>query len=548
MQTATESLVPSIEDRQPVEKPWTVLFLPSLTDVAFALPLFILFGILPGSKLLLSDADVGWHLRTGEWILDHRAVPVRDLFSFTRPGEPWFAWEWGWDVCFGAIHRYSGLGGVVLANVLILCLVSVLTFRLIRHACSNDVISLAITAIAMCGSTVHWLARPHLLSWLFFLAFAHLIARASEHGYRSLLWLPPLTLLWTNIHGSFFLGICMLVIAAVAPFLQWAVHGGSWRATWTRSVPFLTCVPVCAAVTLINPYGWRLHEHLITYLRDPKQMNLMQEFQSLNFHFAPAGFVEIMLLMGAASLFWCAKEGRWYGFLTVLMWAHLGLFAVRNIPIYLFLSAPWIGCMLADAVESSSRGARWIRKYCSLPVEFQPLERLERLYLFAAAGLIIVALNVAAGRGNFSAGFDPKIFPEKSLAMINRYRPTRIFANDQWSAYLIYQCFPKQKVFIDDRSDFYGAAMLDRVGHILNARWDWEADLLRFSTDMVIVAPDAPLATVLKGSPRWQLVLDNRKVVVFERVSIGRATNHPDEAPAQKSSAVVRDGGRKLGV
>src|ERR1019366_2961095 len=80
--------------------PAVARFLPSLTDLAFLMPIILIFTKLSGARTLLGDGDTGWHIRTGEWILAHHQAPVSDMFSFSRPGAPWFAWEWLWDVLF----------------------------------------------------------------------------------------------------------------------------------------------------------------------------------------------------------------------------------------------------------------------------------------------------------------------------------------------------------------------------------------------------------------------------------------------------------------
>ena len=85
-------------------------WLPSMTDAAFLMPLVFLFCGMHGAKTLLGDGDTGWHLRTGEWILAHGRVPDHDIFSFTRSGQPWFAWEWLWDVLFGWLHLHARHG------------------------------------------------------------------------------------------------------------------------------------------------------------------------------------------------------------------------------------------------------------------------------------------------------------------------------------------------------------------------------------------------------------------------------------------------------
>ena len=131
----------------------------------------------------------------------------------------------------------------------------------------------------------------------------------------------------------------------------------------------------------------------------------------------------------------------------------------------------------------------------------------------------------------FQPEFPRKNFPVSALPVVAQTRPQRSFAPDQWSDYLLY-VDPSRKVFFDGRSDFYGPQFVDRYLHILNGRWDWNADLQRFLVDMVIVPPNSALATVLKTSPDWKLLFDDGAVVVF----------------GERNSAVVRNGGRQLGA
>src|SRR6266446_6666990 len=104
--------------------------MPSLTDVAFLMPVVFLFAGLDGVKSLLGDGDTGWHDRTGEWMIANHAIPRQDFFSFTMPGQPWFAWEWLWDLTFGYPHLHWGLAAVVLSSLAIVCTTSALLYRL----------------------------------------------------------------------------------------------------------------------------------------------------------------------------------------------------------------------------------------------------------------------------------------------------------------------------------------------------------------------------------------------------------------------------------
>src|SRR5216684_3008203 len=93
-----------------------VRLLPSLTDFGFLMPIVFLFARMEGVKTMLGDGDTGWHIRTGEWILSNGRVPTKDVFSFTKAGAPWYAWEWLWDVCFAWVYHHGGLGSVVIVN------------------------------------------------------------------------------------------------------------------------------------------------------------------------------------------------------------------------------------------------------------------------------------------------------------------------------------------------------------------------------------------------------------------------------------------------
>jgi hypothetical protein len=517
-----------------------VRLLPSLTDFAFLLPLFILFGILHGATTLLADGDTGWHIRTGEWIIQNHAIPTVDLFSFTKPHQSWFAWEWGWDVIAALIHSAAGLAGIAMVNALLLGLISVLLFRLIRRYTGNDLLSFLFTGISVCGTSIHWLARPHLISWLFLLIFAHVILSAGAGKLRPLWWLPALTLVWTNLHGGFFVGILLLLTSAAGE----AVGGiGGVR----RSRPYLLCACACLAVTLLNPYTWHLHQHVYRYLLDPTLLDNIQEFQSPSFHHGGAIFFEVMLLAGAGAVVWCLERRQWTGALSILIWAHFALVSSRNIPLFLLISTPWTAGMTNDLV-SRWRQVSWLRSVgatiSEICAEFSPLERIERWHAVSLAALLFLGASFAAGRPGFQAQFDPHTFPVAAIPVIKRAKPSHIFTYDQWGDYLIYRLYPSQPVFLDGRSDFYGPRLVNDYQHIISARYDWELDLKRFAVDMVIIRPNAPLATILKLSPNWKMLLDNGSLIIF-RAEAPRGTREP--VAAKRIPPIEADGsGRSL--
>jgi hypothetical protein len=518
---------------QPWESPrsaeadrWYVCLLPCLTDFAFLLPLFLLFGMLSGTTQLLSDGDTGWHIRTGDWIVQHGAVPKADFFSFTLPGSPWFAWEWGWDVLMATVHRLTGLAGVAFVNVFLLSLTAALLFRLIRRYSDNDILAFAFTIPAICGSIIHWLARPHLISWVFALLFAHLILAAEEGKRKMLLFAPALMLVWTNLHGGFFVGILLLLASAAGEAIDVALSDAS-RAigSYRKAFDFLACALACSLITLANPYGWHLHEHVIAYLHDSTLLNNITEFQSISFHSAGSIFFECMLLIGAAAAFWCFSRRRVGLGLTGLLWAHAALFSGRNIPLFMLLSAAPAALMTEDFLNRTGRNPAF-RRFATAAketaAEFKLVERANRCYLLSGLAILVVAAGLAAGKGVFQSDFNPKNFPLPAITRVREAGFQHLFTSDQWADYLLYRYYPSQRVFMDGRSDFYGNSLVKKYQHIMSAQFDCEDLLRRFSIDGVMVKTDAPLATLLKHCPQWKLIFDDGSTIVFQLADRGR--------------------------
>jgi hypothetical protein len=268
----------------------------------------------------------------------------------------------------------------------------------------------------------------------------------------------------------------------------------------------------------MNPYSWRLHWKIFQSLTSGL-MNNIQEYQSVNFRYAPAGFFECMLLLAAASVFWCLQAKRISRAISVTFWAHAALLAGRNVPLFLMVAAPAVASMLQD-VLSNLRSFPSIGAVCTtiseICEEIRPWERLRRVHAVSALAVLVLAALFASGASGFESQFDPDRFPVTAIPVVGPSNSQRIFASDQWGGYLIYRLYPSKRVFIDGRADVFGQELSNTSVAILNARHDWRHQLDRFAVDMVLIKPDAPLATVLKTSPGWRMLFDDGKAIVFQ--------------------------------
>ena len=516
-----------IGDSTPV--PFVARFLPSLTDVAFLMPLMFLYIKLAGSRSLLGDGDTGWHIRTGEWILANHAVPHTDIFSYSRPGAPWFAWEWLWDVLFALLHQQWGMPAVVLASSLVLCVTSALLFRLVRRACDNGLVAIAVTLLATGGCAIHWLARPHLFTLLFFTITLHLAARAAEGRIRLLYWLPPMTLLWTNLHGGFFVIFLVLACYIADPLLKalLATSAEERRSLTLSAKPWLITAALCFAVTFINPYGWNLHVHLVQYITDPYQLKHITEFQSMDFHSPVVVYFEPLMVMVIATCLWAAKRRMFAEILLALGWLHLALIAQRNLPLFAIAAAPLVARGVMAAIEAAGTApvaafiSRWSRWFTAGSVSFEETDRIGRVFVTSAAGIVLVGALLLAPNppgDNFKSTYDPKLYPEAALKLLRGPDSTRIFTEDEWGDYLIYNLYPERRVFIDGRSDFYGDEFGERYLDVMNVQTGWQKTLDKYGVDTIVLSPKFALASTLKISRDWRVVYDDHVALIFRRI------------------------------
>ena len=429
------------------QTPLIVRFLPSLTDLAFLMPVIFLFVKLGGARSLLGDGDTGWHVRTGEWILANHQVPHADIFSFSRPGAPWFAWEWLWDVIFAMLHQRWGMAAVVLASLSVICLSGALLFRLIRRKCENGLVAIAVTLLATGGCAIHWLARPHLFTILFLIVTLHIADRAAgsagEPGRTGLLgWLIPLTLLWTNLHGGFFVVFLVLACYIGGDLLNAAVEADpARRREFLRNLkPWTIAFAACFAVTFINPYGWQLHKHVVEYISDPYQLQHIQEFQGLDFHSPAVVYFEPLMILAILMALWDARHRRFAEVFLSMGWLHLALIAQRNLPLFAMAASPMVARAIVELIRTPplrfpprcapwiGRGARWMEQASA---SFDQTDRIGRVHLAAAlplalVGAILLATPPVAGVADskFISTYDPKTFPGAGAACVARARHT----------------------------------------------------------------------------------------------------------------------------
>ena len=506
------------------------LLVPSLSDCLFLAVLLWVFASGSGWSVLLADGDTGWHIRTGEYILDTGSVPTHDLFSFSKAGQPWFAWEWLADVTLAVLHRAWGLQGVVAFTGLALSLAVTLLFRYIRWRDANVLAALFATLLAAGASTVHYLARPHIFTLLGLTATLWMLERDQRHATTAIWWLVPGTALWANLHGGFIAGISCIALATAGCAWKAALDHAGLPGRFAPARRYGLLTGACALATLANPYGWRLHDHIARYLASDWIKQVVDEFQSPRFRSESMLQFEILLFAGLALVPILFRERRLGELLLIMFWAHAALASARHVPLCAIVAAPACASAASRLWSEwsdgrSRRSSVGALRDCLHDFSAAP----ERSSLWVPVLLLALAALPWEGPHDFPANKFPVTAIDRNAAIFSPSggKLPRILTSDQWGDYLIYRFYPKGRVFVDGRSDFYGPAIGGQYLDLLNAAPDWERVVDAYGFDVALVPLEWPLAQLMMRHPGWRVRYLDRQAVVLVR-NHDRLNQKPD--------------------
>lgn len=505
----------------PARARWLV---PSLLDCVLVSLLVWQFAAGGRWITLLADGDTGWHIRTGEYVLAERTWPRQDLFSFSKPGEQWFAWEWLAGVALALAHRAAGLAGVAFLAALVIVLAALIVFRRMIRAGANVFLAMIVLMLATGAASIHFLARPHVFTLLLWSVALGLIERDRERADRRIWWLVPLTALWVNLHGGFAALLASLALLTAGRAIEAFLEGGRAPRDFRPAARYALLAAACAAASLANPYGWRLHAHIASYLRSDWIRNVVDEFQSPRFRSEYSLYFELLLFASLMLVPALLARRRVAEALLHVFWAHAALVSARHVPLFVFLVAPAVA---AEAGALWRRLATWAGAR-SVPAILEQVSTdlgrgFARLSLWAAMGPLIVIL--ATPEAHWPRDFPGQKFPVQILRVHGeRLAGQRVFTSDQWADYLIYRYYPAHKVYFDGRSDFYGRQLGDEYLGIVQARPPWRESLRRWGFRYALVPREWPLATLLAESGDWRLLARDETGVLYERCDPAAAT------------------------
>lgn len=465
------------------------------------------------------DPDYFWHLKTGETIVAHRALPVGDVFSFTRDGQPWVLHEWLFEVLLYGVFAAGGEGAVEVLTVALAMAALALAYGTARRLAGSAAAAWIPTVPAVLVMAGCMAPRPQMLTYLFLALYLRVLLGFKYAGSTRALWvLPPLMVAWVNAHAAYAIGIAMVLLFAACEWLGWAAGPVRDRARKRRLACLTAVACLVVLASLANPGLFERWAYPFQVLGMTVNA-VIQEWQSPDFHqFGPKAYLVLVLLFPMAWIYARRKPDLTEAALP-LVFAVGGCISARHMPLAVLVLVPSIALALASGplacLAAWTLGLKPVRWYLARRGAGKELGRREFAVNWVLAAAVVLCLPPflsgvhADGAGVASRGAADFIAAHGT--------GTRLFNSYGDGGYLIFRLAPRFKVTVDGRADVYGDHFIDDYLQVYGGAADWKAKFDRLAVDLAVLPLDAPIRQLLLADAGFREVYRDKHRSVLQR-------------------------------
>jgi hypothetical protein len=468
------------------------------------------------------DTDTWWHLQAGRQTLESGRILQTDLFSHTRYGTRWVNHSWLSQVILFWLFEslsYAGLG-------LWIGMVVTAAFALVFLQMEGGVFTRAfIIILAAATSAVVWTARPQLLSFLLTAAVGYVLYLFKWRGSNRLWLVPPLFVLWVNLHAGYALGFLVLAAFLAGEVLNHILAAAGEpqeRTVSWRGIALVAAVSLLSALLLVvNPNTTRMWTYYLDTVGIGALRDFIQEWQSPDFHpLHTQPFIWLLLLtLAAFGLSRRRVDGTDLAY--VALFAYASLLAGRNLAPFALVAAPALSRHVAVIIDrwreglsgSSGRGARAVK-----PPAWMLAANWGLLLLVIVAALVKVYVPLEPG---FNEALERERLPAAAVDWIGEHKPAGQMLNHyNWGGYIIWRLWPEYRVFVDGRTDLFGDDILSDYVEIQRGGPDSLYLLEQYDISFVLTDARDSLSALLDCEQGWGLAYEDELAAVW--VSTGQ--------------------------
>ena len=469
-----------------------------LSQVWAAIGVLIPVLVMAGTALVATDLT--YHLRAGDIMFDTHAVLRTDPFTAMAHGRPWLNQQWLAQIVLTTAFRLGGWFGLVALRALLTALMFTFVFLACRAAGAVAKRAAWLTLASGFVLASGFMLRPQLLGMVCFAVTAWLVARRRTHPEG--VWIAiPITILWANLHGSFFLAPLLLGLAWLED--RW-VRGRGGRTLLLAGLGSLLA-------TTLNPYGYRVWSYAADLATNPVIRRTITEWQPPTIEvYSGAAFFVSVVVVAALLIARVRRPVPWGSLLPLVVFLALALAAIRGVYWWAMIAPIVLAGVLTDRPANTERR--------------DPVGPLNTVIVGLLASAIIGAMirwvpytgPAMPDRGMLS--YAPVGITRELHHIL---RPGELMFNaQQWGSWLEFE-FPRNPVVVDSLIEVIPENVWWEYYAASGGVEGWQATLDSWHVDVAVLARDqqSGLIPKMEGDPGWQLVYEDAEGLIFRRVS-----------------------------
>jgi hypothetical protein len=451
------------------------------------------------------DSDLWWHIRSGEQTLQGGVPILRDVFSYTRAGEVWINHSWLSQVGIALLFRAGGWLALGAAMALAVTASVMLAWPQMRGAAFWRA---SVILLGCLVSAPVWTPRPQLASFFLFSLLAYLLYRYKWKGEDTGVWIPPVFLVWSNLHGGYALGAMLIACLLAGEALNhlFGRHGAE-VVSWKRLGRLAGWSLLGGVLILVNPNGldmWRIPFQTVGV---GALQQFIQEWASPNFHAIELQPMLWMMFAIIIAVGLSGKQADATDLLSVVVFGYGAFLAQRNVGPFALVGMPVLARYGWLALNNGRESAEQVRR--TRP-KWQRRLNLALVGLLAVAGFGKLYLVT---QPNLVAAYSQETNPVKAMEYIRSTQPAGRMFNEY--NYLIW-ALPEYPVFVDGRTDLFGDEIISQWIEVVQGSPTWQDSLRKWQVGFILLPPDRPLVQMLTGNG-WIEVYRDEVAVVFVR-------------------------------
>lgn len=462
----------------------------------------------------VADPDLWGHVKFGIDKIESGFRLNGDMYSYLGEGTVWFKPEWAGEVVFNhewlgevvmaGLFLWAGTSSLVVFKALVAAAVVVfLTRWLFREGIAPVRVALVMLLNVVLLTPTLGTFRPQIFTVALLVALLAVLVDYSRKPSWRIWLLPPLFLLWVNLHGGFLSGMAV-ALAWAAAYVVTRRDGRGWAV--------LASLGMSLAALLINPNG-------LTHIRF--LLETTTEARPEIVEWAP---VDLLGFLGIV-------------YLAMVLVLGVGLFRARR-KLDLSLVLPLAGLLVAPLIAGrhlqlfvpgvTILGAPYLARALDMGGGLEVgSERPSRTAGLVLLTIAIIACILSIGRVAIASScleidageFD---FPVRGVdALVEAGAEGNAVVPFNWGQYIIWHLGPQVKVSGDGRREtVYSKEVHQANLDFANGEGDWDRILAMAPADLVIQATGTPGAEMMRSETGWDMVYKDRVTTVFARQGV----------------------------